>query len=187
MISFQQLNDHFVGRTAPGPPKHCINALHYRGAILLRCNIAHCWVGIFHGRRRWWWLTGLQHVGCFSSSLFQRRCNEATVCCHGYRLLLLAVPVEPTVSRWCPRRNIMRLSVHTLDLSMSSYRSVNALSITLSLSVSTQLDICEKPLNANCIFQSAKIWQHTVLPANKSCLPSLPSRRASPPFDWYLF
>jgi len=37
------------------------------------------------------------------------------------------------------------------------------------------------------IFQSAYIWQHTVLPANIPYLPLLPSHRASPPFDWYSF
>ena len=44
------------------------------------------------------------------------------------------------------------------------------------------LDISKMPLNTKCIFQSAHIWQHTVLPANKPYLPLLPSRRTLPPF-----
>ena len=37
------------------------------------------------------------------------------------------------------------------------------------------------------IFQSAQIWQHSVLPANMPYLPLLPSCRASLPFGWYSF
>jgi len=37
------------------------------------------------------------------------------------------------------------------------------------------------------IFQSAQVWQHTVLPVNKLYVPLLHSRRASPPFGWYSF
>jgi len=44
------------------------------------------------------------------------------------------------------------------------------------------MDICKAPLNANFIFHSVQIWQHTVLPANKPYLPVLPSHRSSPPF-----
>jgi len=61
------------------------------------------------------------------------------------------------------------------------------MTIITSKSKVNPMDICKATLNTSCIFQSAEIWQHTVLPANKPYLPLLPSRKASPPFGWYSF
>jgi len=49
------------------------------------------------------------------------------------------------------------------------------------------MDICKVPLTTKCIFQSAQIWQHTVLPANKPYMPLFSSHKASPLFGWYSF
>ena len=52
--------------------------------------------------------------------------------------------------------------------------------------VTVNLNIRKVPLNT-IHFQSTQIWQHTVLPANMSYLPLLPSCRAWAPFGWYSF